>query len=344
MSSSNVVAITGTTANRAGPPHETAQVPIRPVDSISNEPKLGNRRKPEQDPSTAPVTPVGTKLVIDPVVRSWIPPRSAVELAWLTAGTPDVANNPILVWKRGAELVVLEDADFAERCQMLGIEPRLQMVELASEDEVRRFILDRQLGRPQLGGLRLHYVRGARYNLGRAQGQRSDLNVSHQVPVTPRAKQEDRWGCSVASIERDGRLARIVDQAAENHGFQARVELLEPRHKLTVKHIERFAARSDSEQKLIMTALAQGNVHEFIRGGLTPPRVDTESDVTACRTRTNEAWAESFKLLADAEALTQHLIRLDLSEAAHLAVHLAKLAERYQALSSLIKRGLNQTS
>ena len=119
--------------------------------------------------------------------------------------------------------------------------------------------------------------------------------------------------------------------------------LLEPRYKLTSKHIERFAARSESEQKLIMAALAEGYVHEFIRGRPTPPCVDTESDIIACRTRTNEVWAESLKLLADAETLTQHLIRLDLNEAAHLAVHLTKLPEQYQALSSLIKRGLNHT-
>jgi hypothetical protein len=158
-----------------------------------------------------------TKLVIDPIVRSWLPGRTTAERAWLNEATPDVANNPILAWPRGDEYIVLDDADLLERYQQLGIEPNVQLVELGSEIEAQRFVLDRQLARPQFSGLGYHYVRGASYNLERAQGHRSDLETSPQIEGKSRGKRETRWGCSTASIERDGRLSRMVDQAAEVH-------------------------------------------------------------------------------------------------------------------------------
>jgi hypothetical protein len=58
-------------------------------------------------------------------------------------------------------------------------------------------VLDRQLARRNLHGLRLHYLRGARHNLDRAPGRRNDLDTSPEEKSGLTA--DARFGCSSAS-------------------------------------------------------------------------------------------------------------------------------------------------
>jgi len=342
MSSSNVVAIKGTCAIGGPFPAEVPPVNIRPINLTSVEPNLGTLGDLEPASNPTPPSAVCTKLVIDPVVRSWLPGRSAAELAWLNEGTPDVANNPILVWLRGEEYVVLENADLLERCQQLGIEPNVQLVKLASEVEAQLFVLDRQLARPQLSGLRFHYVRGAFYNLERTQGHRSDLETSPQIEGKSRAKRETSWGCSPATIERDGRLSRMVDQAAEAHGYQARVALLDPRNKLTAKHVERFHALSSAEQREVLDALTSGAYSGLLR--VSPGVRDSNhmSDTAELRHQIVATFARATKHLGEVQTIVERLLLIDSSEKAFVSGQLTIIAKHFYALSAAIQNGVGR--
>ena len=332
MSSSNVVAIKTGAANRGPTTIEPIREAPRPSGSVSTESDPAAAESPLPDANSATTSEVCAKLVIDPVVRSWLPGRSAAELAWLNQSTPDVASNPILVFRRGEEYLVLENADLVERCQQLGIEPKVQLVELASLEEAHLFVLDRQLSRPQLSGLRLHYVRGSRYCLERAPGHRSDLETSPQTEGKSRAKRETRWGCSTATIERDGRLSRMVDQAAETHGYEARVALLDPRNKLTAKHVERFHELSLAEQREVLDALTKGEDSGLLR--VIPGASDSNavSDTAELRLQIAATFAQATKSLGEVLPSVKRLILMDAGEKAFVGGQLARIAQNFAAL------------
>lgn len=206
--------------------------------------------------SSAKLTPT-----ISPDLQSWLPERTVREkaaLQHLLAGQGD--RSPIPVWRRGDDLLVLDDHERAMYCQGHGVPVDYEEHSFESDDEARRFVLERNQARRSLQALGRRYVDGALYNLEREPGRRTDLTSPQPEGKSGTNALKNRFGCSRATLERDGRLARKIDEAARSHGWEARTLLLDPRHRLTAQHIERFAALPNTEQDSVLEALNAGRV------------------------------------------------------------------------------------
>jgi len=208
---------------------------------------------------------------ISPDVQSWLPGRTVREKAALQhqlASQPDLS--PIPVWPRGDDRLVLDEHDRAEYCQAHGIQVRFEEFTFGSVDEARKFVLERNQARRSLQGIGRRYVDGALYNLEREPGRRTDLTSPQCEGKSGTNALKQRFGCSRATLERDGRLARQIDEAARSHGWEARTLLLDPRHRLTAQHIERFAALTHAEQDSVLVALNVGLIDTRLKRPAKP--------------------------------------------------------------------------
>lgn len=278
---------------------------------------------------------------ISPDVQSWLPERTVREkaaLQHLLAGQGD--RSPIPVWRRGHELLVLDDHERATYCKSHGVPVDYEEHSFESDDEARRFVLERNQARRSLPGLGRRYVDGALYNLEREPGRRTDLTSPHSEGRSGTNALKQRFGCSRATLERDGRLARKIDEAARSHGWEARTLLLDPRHRLTTQHIERFAALPNAEQDSVLEALNAGRVDARLKRAVKLPALQSQGqnavDVappTSFSTAVKTVLSEMEKLEHAAEALAQS----EPEAAPVLGESVRKIASGHAALNRKLK-------
>lgn len=237
-------------------------------------------RAVEDSPSaTSSATPTP---IISADIQSWLPELTVREKAALQHLLTSRGDwSPILVWRRDGKLEVLDDHERAEYCQSHGVPVAYKEVIFESEDEARKFVLECNQARRSLHGLGRRYVDGALYNLEREPGRRTDLTSPHSEGKSGTSALKQRFGCSRATLERDGRLARQIDDAAAVHGCPARTLLLDPRHRLTAQHIERFAVLPLLEQDSVLEALHAGQVDARLRRPAKPPAASPGSSQSA---------------------------------------------------------------
>lgn len=165
-------------------------------------------------------TPRSRVPAVAPEAPTWLPGRTRAEVAALdhALGTHQAFDAPIPVWKRGDKRFVIDDIDRFEHCLRDGIEPTYVEFEFESEDQARLFVLERNQARQFSSVLGRRYIDGAIYNLSRRPGARTDLTSHRTEGKLATAKLMQRFGRSRPSLERDGKLARQIDETAACRG------------------------------------------------------------------------------------------------------------------------------
>lgn len=291
-------------------------------------------------------TPGRTPPTTSPEIQSWLPELSVREKAALHhVLTTGAASPPIPVWRSKDGLLVLDDHERAELAHALDLPVTYEEHNFRSEDDARRFVLERNQARRSLQGLGRRYVNGALYNMAREPGRRTDLTSPHFEGKSGTAALKDRFGCSRATLERDGLLARQIDEAARVHGCIARSFLLDPRHRLTAQHIERFAALSVEEQDLVLEALSKGRVDERIRRvapasprHATAPNSEPSRSGIDSRGLLDSAVDALLGDLAEVERAAEAIAQSDPEADSILAERLNKIATGYATLQNKLEQ------
>jgi DNA polymerase family A len=168
------------------------------------------------------------RLVIDPGLRSLIPPHAPEEWAALERSIlDDRVREPLAVWRQQG--VLLDGHARHQICRAHGLRYEVREVDLADRAAAEVWIIEHQRSRRNLTAEAASYLRGRRYNAvkGSRGGSRSRRRSRGQT-VPPRADEAlaAEYQVSARTIKRDGRFAEAVDALADVHGPEVRSQIL----------------------------------------------------------------------------------------------------------------------
>jgi hypothetical protein len=159
------------------------------------------------------------KIVIDEEFKNLIqamPPDvvEGLEMAIIRDGCLD----PLKVWDKDGELILLDGHHRLEICERNNIEYQTSTIELASREEAINWIIDNQLSRRNLNEIQIDYLLGKRLENEKKQGARTDL-TSRQSDAKSKtaAKIAKQSGKSQATIERNEQLAKALDEVRKDN-------------------------------------------------------------------------------------------------------------------------------
>lgn len=196
------------------------------------------------------------KIVVDREFASLCPPLSKDEILQLEDSLKAVGcTDPLLVWE-GCD-ILLDGHNRLNLTTKLGIPFNVKYIALADREAAKAFVMHKQLGRRNITPEAASYLRGRRYldeKKGHG-GKREASPQSEYLKTSDRLAEEFR--VSRATIQRDGQLAKAVDDIVKNCGLEYRKVILSGEYKLTRGCILSLAKKPATDQKDGLDGLVQ---------------------------------------------------------------------------------------
>lgn len=199
-----------------------------------------------KDQSLLRAEDIRTRIRVLPELEALIPPLLPEEMGQLRANLlQHGCREALLVWETTEALLrpdsgdestayVLVDGHNRRRiCLQEGIEFSIRLVSFASMEEVRRFMVENQLGRRNLTPEQAAYLRGTRYQQEKGSRGRAartaapaDPSAESALPQAPGLSEPEsgqgstaerlakRYGVSAKTIKRDAEFAAGLDKLA----------------------------------------------------------------------------------------------------------------------------------
>lgn len=229
------------------------------------------------------VTP---QLQVEPELGKFLRRLTPDELALLESSLlAEGVRDPLVVWRRNGERVLLDGHHRYEIARRHGLEFRVQEIELADLAAAKRWVIRNQLGRRNLTPAEVAYYRGCAYleekdSWGgpRASGQNDHLKTCEVLA--------DQHGVGEKTIRRDAAFAAALDRQAELHGEEFRAAVLSREAKITKSDVERlddFSAEDPEKARRIIHAVLSGqakDVREALREANRSEKLASLSDST----------------------------------------------------------------
>jgi phage N-6-adenine-methyltransferase len=207
---------------------------------------------------------MASPIIINPELRSLIPPLTAEEYAQLEANiVQDGCHDALIVWQEANTL--LDGHHRMQICEQHGLGYRTQELSLPDLAAARSWMIRHQLGRRNLTPEQTSYFRGKQYDLqkkvSRGGGDRKSADAHDQKPqneVFDTTAQElaSQHKVSKATIERDANYARNIDTLAETIGSEVRQTLLARETKVTQQDVKTLAKIATTHAPVAKETLA----------------------------------------------------------------------------------------
>lgn len=213
------------------------------------------------------------ELTIDPELRDLLPPLTPEEREQLRENliADGRALDPLVVWQRQGERVIVDGHNRYELCQELGLQYTYTVRTWATKADVIAWMLNHQFGRRSLTPKRMAYIRGKLYletkknpvdNLvpGAAHQEKSKNPInssSAQIANSKKASEvvAETAGVHASTVRRDAALAESLDSLS---GF-VRSAILDGRVKTTKADVDWLVGLNDrGEQRRIVDAILAG--------------------------------------------------------------------------------------
>lgn len=217
-------------------------------------------------------------LAVLPDLKNLLPPldlreRQQLEDNLVTAGR---CTDPILTWRdpRSGRLTVVDGHNRLEIATRRCLRYSVDELQFGAVDDVKDFIVRRNLGRRNLSPEWRSYWLGKLYNESKAQGRRTDRSTSAQNDQKLAAERlADEAGVSAATVRRNGKFASDLDALVKAHGHRVREAILCPSGSIEAKHVQPLARLQPQEQeRAVQRILDLKQLPSEVLRDLAPPR------------------------------------------------------------------------
>ena len=242
--------------------------------AISETEEKGNPLMEENKPNLSSST---IEILIDEEFKSLIPVLSPEEKSQLENNLLcEGCRDPLVIWK--GYNILLDGHNRYEICVKNGINYELIEIELPSREEAHLWMMRNQLGRRNLQPEALSYFRGKlqaalKQKVGRKKKDKNEHQNDAQKNLDENEHQNDakaktaailgnQFKVSQATIERDAKYAKAVDQITELVGSQIRPKILSKTttKKLTKKKTLELAKSAKSKPEEVIEYFNPGAI------------------------------------------------------------------------------------
>ena len=189
---------------------------------------------------------------IDPVLKSFLPPMDKDTYDLLEQSIKDKkgATDAIITWK--GKDVIVDGYNRYDICTRLDLPFKVDEQAFKNVNEVKMFMLERQLARRNLTELALKKLRGTFYRMMKKDPQSNLTQNSKGQPATPGSTAKvvaDKFGTSERTVKRDAVFAEGLDTIREEKGDQVATDILAGKQKVNKKDVEAVGKAKNATAK-----------------------------------------------------------------------------------------------
>ncbi len=187
-----------------------------------------------------------SEITIDKNLSQFVTPLSDQEKEILEQSLIDEGcRDPLVVWNKKNKLVLIDGHNRFEICEKLNIPYKILKKGFESEEEVKNWMVDNQLGRRNLTPDQLSYYRGLKYLRNKkALGGYENVKSKGQNVQSTAQKLAQEYNVSEKTIRRDAEFAKGLDILGRSNP-KLKMKILTGQTKVNKSHLQALAIKDD---------------------------------------------------------------------------------------------------